>query len=461
MSTATTTHYAKCGDLSIAYQVVGEGPLDIVLVPGIVSHVEFFHELPGYAHFIAHLASFARVISFDKRGSGLSDRVADAPTYEQRIDDVRAVMQAAGSERAALFGISEGGPLSALFAATHPERVRALVAYGTFARLARAPDYPAGFERSAGEALLWGLLWPGTAMPDDPEERETKLRETWGTGVSLPLMAASRRDDPHAREMWGKAERLASSPGGFRALNEILWEIDVRAVLPSVRVPTLVLHPEGDIFPQAISRYFADHIPGARFEVLEGLDHYPWFDDTRRLASEVEEFLTGTRSEPEEADRVLATVLFTDIADSTKRMVEVGDQRWREILDEHNARVRRELARFRGRELDTAGDGFLASFDGPARAIRCAAAIRDAVGDLGLRTRAGLHTGECERLGERLTGIAVHTGARVAAQAEAGEILVSSTVKDLVAGSGLAFADRGVHRLKGVPGEWRLFAAEP
>jgi pimeloyl-ACP methyl ester carboxylesterase len=461
MSTATTTRYAKCGDLSIAYQVVGEGPFDVVLVPGIISHVEFFHELPGYSDFIAHLASFARVISFDKRGTGLSDRVADAPTYEQRMDDVRAVMQAAGSERAALFGISEGGALSALFAATHPERVRALVVYGTFARLSRAPDYPLGFEREAEEALFWALLWPGTAMPDDPEEREARLRETWGTGVSLPLMAASRRDDPRARELCGRAERLAATPTGFRALMEIIWEIDVRAVLPSVRVPTLVLHPEGDIFPQAISRYFADHSPGARFSALEGLDHYPWFDDTRRLASQVEEFLTGARSEPEEADRVLATVLFTDIVDSTARMVEVGDQRWRELLDEHNARVRGELSRFRGRELDTAGDGFLASFDGPARAIRCAAAIRDAVAGLGLRTRAGLHTGECERLGDRLTGIAVHTGARVAAQADAGEILVSSTVRDLVAGSGLGFADRGVHRLKGVPGEWRLFAAEP
>jgi pimeloyl-ACP methyl ester carboxylesterase len=453
------TRYAKCEDLSIAYQVVGEGPFDIVMVPGIISHVEFFYELPGYSHFIEHLASFARVITFDKRGSGLSDRVPDAPTYEQRMDDVRAVMQAAGSDRAAFFGISEGGPLSALFAATYPERVRALVAFATFARLSRALDYPMGVERDDTEALIWALLWPGTAMPDDPEQQEAKLRETWGTGATLPLMAASRRDDPRARELWGKAERLSASPGGFHALLEIIWEIDVRPVLPSVCVPTLVLHPTGDIFPQTISRYFADHIPGARFAVLEGVDHYPWFDDTHQLASEVEEFLTGARTEPE-ADRVLATVLFTDIVDSTARLAQVGDHRWREILDRHNDLVRRELARFRGRELDTAGDGFLASFDGPARAIRCAAAIRDAVEGLGLRIRAGLHTGECERLADRLTGIAVHTGSRVAAHAEAGEVLVSSTVKDLVAGSGLSFTDRGVHRLKGLPGEWSLFSAE-
>ncbi len=456
MGSAATTRYARCGDLSIAYQVEGDGPLDVVLVPGIISHVEFFHELPGYAQFVERLASFARVITFDKRGTGLSDRLADAPTYEQRMDDILAVMQAVGSERAAFFGISEGGPLSALLAASHPERVHALVVYGTFARLSPAPDYPHGFEPVGLDALFWGLAMPGVAMPDDPQERDDRFREAWGTGISLAMM--TRRDDPSTRELCGRAERLAASPGGFRALTEILWEIDVRAVLPSVRVPTLVIHPEGDRFPQAMSRYFADEIPGARFAVLDDYDHYPWFDDTGQLASEVEEFLTGVRSEPE-ADRVLATVLFTDIVDSTARAAELGDRGWRELLERHHGVVRRQLGRFHGQELDTAGDGFLASFDGPARAIRCAAAIRDALAGIGIPIRAGLHTGECERMGDRLAGIAVHTGARVAAAAGAGEILVSSTVRDLVAGSGLGFRERGVHALKGVPGEWRLFAA--
>jgi pimeloyl-ACP methyl ester carboxylesterase len=458
MGSGATTRYAKSGDLSIAYQVEGEGPIDVVLVPGIISHVEFFHELPGYARFIRGLASFARVISFDKRGTGLSDRVPDAPSYEQRMDDLLAVMDAAGSERAALFGISEGGPLGALFAASHPERAAALVALGTFARLTRIVDYPIGLEREVLQAALAALLWPGTTPPDEPEAFASRVRESWGTGFSLPLMAASRQNDPEALELWGRAERLAMSPGGFVALSEILWEIDVRAALPSVRVPTLVLHAAGDFFPPAISRYFADHIAGARFTELEDMDHYPWFGSTDRLVAEVEEFLTGARPEPE-ADRVLATVLFTDIVDSTARAAELGDRGWRDLLERHHAAVRRQLQHFSGREIDTAGDGFLASFDGPARAIRCAAAIRDALAGVGISIRAGLHTGECERMGEQLAGIAVHTGARVAALAGASEILVSSTVKDLVAGSGLAFDDRGVHALKGVPGEWRLFAA--
>jgi pimeloyl-ACP methyl ester carboxylesterase len=439
--------------------VEGDGPLDIVVVPGLISHVEFFHELPGYSQFIHRLSSFSRVITFDKRGTGLSDRVPDAPSYEQRMDDVLAVMDAAGSERTALFGISEGGPLGALFAASHPERATALIAFSTFARLFRAADYPPGFERHEYFAALWGLLSPETPMPSDSDAREAKLREVWGTGVTLPLMAASHTNDTRARELWAQAERLAMSPGGFLALSEIIANIDVRAVLPSVRVPTLVFHAKRDTFSPAISRYFADHIPGARFLELEGVDHYPWFDDTDRLSAEVEEFLTGTRPAPE-ADRVLATVLFTDIVDSTKRVAEVGDHRWREILASHHRLVRRELARFRGHEVDTTGDGFLATFDGPARAIRCAAAIRAAVEPLGIRIRAGLHTGECEVLGDRVAGIAVHVGARVAADAGPNEVLVSHTVKDLVAGSGLHFADRGVRPLKGVPGEWRLFAAE-
>ena len=436
----SSTRYAKSGDLSIAYQVAGDGPMDLVVVPGLVSHVEAFHELPGYSRFVERLGSFARVITFDKRGTGLSDRVADAPSYEQRMDDVLAVMDAAASKRAALFGISEGGPLGALFAATLPGRTTALITFGAFARVASAPDYPIGLEREVGDQM-------GTALAD-----------SWGTGASLGLFSASRAHDPQAQVLWAKMERLAASPGGIRSLMRILGEIDVRCVLPSVAVPTLVLHATGDLFPVEVSRYLAEHIPGARWVELKGVDHYPWFGCVDPLVAEIEEFLTGVRPQPD-ADRVLATLLFTDIVDSTARAAEMGDRHWRELLEKHHALVRRELQRFRGREIDTAGDGFLATFDGPARAVRCAAAIRDAIAGLGLAVRAGLHTGECELVGSSVAGIAVHLGARIAALAGAGEVLVSSTVKDLVAGSGLSFADRGVHVLKGVPGEWRIFAA--
>jgi class 3 adenylate cyclase/pimeloyl-ACP methyl ester carboxylesterase len=431
-----STRYAKSGDLSIAYQVAGEGPIDLVVVPGIVSHVEAFHELPGYSRFIERLASFARVITFDKRGTGLSDRIMDAPSYEQRMDDVWAVMDAAGSERAGLFGISEGGPLGALFAATFPGRTTALITFGAFARVSWAPDYPIGIEREAID----------------------QLADSWGTGASLGLFSASRAQDTDARSMWARVERLAASPGGIRSLLRILGEIDVRCVLPSVAVPTLVLHAEGDVFPLEISRYLAEHIPGARWVELKGVDHYPWFGSVDPVVAEIEEFLTGVRPQPE-VDRVLATLLFTDIVDSTTRAGEIGDRRWRELLERHHAVVRRELQRFRGREVKTTGDGFLATFDGPARAVRCAAAIRDAIAGIGLSIRAGLHTGECELIDRGVEGIAVHLAARVAALAGSGEVLVSSTVKDLVAGSGLSFVDRGVHVLKGIPGEWRLFAA--
>jgi len=435
-----SSRYAKSGDLSIAYQVAGDGPIDLIVVPGIVSHVEAFHELPGYSRFIERLASFARVITFDKRGTGLSDRVVDAPSYEQRMDDVLAVMNAAGSERAALFGISEGGPLGALFAATFPGRTTALITFGAFARVAWAPDYPIGIERKALDQMAG------------------EFEDSWGTGASLGLFSASRAHDTEAQSLWARMERLAVSPAGIRSLLRILGDIDVRCVLQSVAVPTLVLHAEGDVFPLEISRYVAEHIPGARWAELKGVDHYPWFGSVDPVVDEIEEFLTGVRPQPE-VDRVLATLLFTDIVDSTTRAAEMGDRRWRELLERHHAVVRRQLQRFRGREIDTAGDGFLATFDGPARAVRCAAAIRDAMAGIGLAIRAGLHTGECELIGSSVAGIAVHLAARVAAIAASGEVLVSSTVRDLVAGSGLSFVDRGVHVLKGVPGEWRLFAA--
>jgi pimeloyl-ACP methyl ester carboxylesterase len=436
-----TTRYAKSGDLSIAYQVAGNGPIDLVVVPGLVSHVEAFHELPGYSRLIERLSSFARVITFDKRGMGLSDRVAEAPSYEQRIEDILAVMDAAGSDRAALFGISEGGPLGAMFAATHPERATALMTFGAFARMYSAPDYPIGLDREAFDQMA------------------TALVESWGTGTSLGVFSASRALDKEDQALWARAERLSTSPGGMRSLLRLIGEVDVRCVLPSVAVPTLVFHAEGDFLPLEISRYLVDHIPGARWVELKGVDHYPWFGSVDQLVDEIEEFLTGVRPQPD-VDRILATLLFTDIVNSTARAAELGDRRWRQLLEKHHALVRGELGRFRGREVDKAGDGFLAIFDGPARAVRCAASIRDAVSNVGLAIRAGLHAGECELIGDDVAGIAVHLGARVAALAGPGEVLVSSTVKDLVAGSGLCFADRGTHVLKGVPGEWSLFAAE-
>jgi class 3 adenylate cyclase/alpha-beta hydrolase superfamily lysophospholipase len=435
------TSYAKIGELSIAYQLMGDGPLDLIVVPGLVSHVEAFHELPGYSRFIEGLTQFARVITFDKRGTGLSDRVADAPIYEQRMDDILAVMDAAGSERAALFGISEGGPLSAMFAASHPDRTRALVTLGAFARVLRAPDYSIGIDLESAARLFAGML------------------DSHGTGASLSRYSPSRGEDREAQALWAKVERLSASPGGFRSLAQHVAEVDVRCVLPAVKVPTLVLHAEHEFLPVEISKYFAQQIPGARWLELKGVDHYPWFGSVDLLVAEIAEFLTGVRHEPD-VDRILATLLFTDIVDSTARAAELGDRSWRELLEKHHALVRKQLERHRGREVDTAGDGFLAIFDGPARAVRCAAAIREAVAGVGLTIRAGLHSGECEQIGGRVAGIAVHLGARILALAGPGDVLVSTTVKDLVAGSGLCFADRGGHTLKGVPGEWHLFSAE-
>jgi class 3 adenylate cyclase len=348
-------------------------------------------------------------------------------------------MHATGSERAALFGISEGGPLGAVFAATYPRQTRALITFGSFARLTASGDYPIGFD------------------PQWSDQVDAPLVDFWGTGASLAIFSASHADDPKARRLWAKMERLSVSPGGLRSLLRILREIDVRSVLPSVAVPTLVFHAEGELHPVEMVRYLADHIPGARFRELSGVDHYPWFGSVEQMVAEIEEFLTGVRSEPE-ADRVLATVLFTDIVRSTERAAELGDRRWRELLDAHDATVRRELARARGREIKTTGDGFLAAFDGPARAIRCAVAMVQHSRSLGLEIRAGLHTGECEVRGDDLAGIALHIGARVAALAAPGEVLVTSTVRDLVAGSGLSFSERGSRSLKGVPGEWSILA---
>lgn len=436
------TRYAKSGDVHIAYQVTGDGPLDLVFVPGFVSHVELQWEDPRWAHFLTRLASFCCLIRFDKRGTGLSDRVAGIATLEERMDDARAVMDAVGSKRAALLGISEGGPMCALFAATYPVRTSALIMYGATARFAWAPDHP------------WGRT---------PEEFEARLKareETWGMAALLPIYAPSLANDDAYRKWWATYERSAASPGAAMAILRMNFEIDARSVLPAIRVPTLVLHRTGDqVVKVEQGRYMAERIPGAKYVELPGDDHVPSVGDSDAVLDEIEEFLTGVRRGPE-PNRVLATVLFTDIARSTERVAELGDRRWRELIARHHELVRQQLERYHGREIDTAGDGFLAAFDGPARAIRCAGAIGDAVRLLGVQIRAGLHTGECEVIGNKLSGIAVHIGARVAALAAPDEVLVSSTVKDLVAGSGLRFQDRGIHSLRGVPGEWRLFAVE-
>jgi class 3 adenylate cyclase len=438
------TRYAKSGDVHIAYQVAGDGPLHLVFVPGFVSHVEGSWQSPARAKFFRRLASFSRLILFDKRGTGLSDRTSQVFTLEQRMDDVRAVMDAVGCERAALFGISEGGPMSILFAATYPERTSALVMYGAYAKRAWAEDYPSGWRDEEWTALF------------------ANIEDHWGTprGLDLEIWAPSIAGDEHARAEMAAYLRAAASPGAVRAVMQMNREIDVRHVLPAVRVPTLVVHRTGDRnirIEQA--RYMAERIPGARLVELPGNDHMAWIGDSDALLDEVEEFLTGVRHGPE-PDRVLATVLFTDIVGATQRAAEVGDRSWRELLEAHHSAVRRELARFRGREIDTTGDGFLAAFDGPARAVRCASAIVDAVKSLGLAVRAGLHTGECEVIGDKLSGIAVHIGARVAALAAPDEVLVSSTVRDLVAGSGLSFRSRGTHTLRGVPAAWQLFAVD-
>jgi class 3 adenylate cyclase/pimeloyl-ACP methyl ester carboxylesterase len=431
------TRYAKSGDVHIAYQVVESGPTDLVLVPGFISHIEEWWEEPLSARFLERLASFSRLILFDKRGTGLSDREAGVPTLEQRMDDVRAVLAAAGSERAAVLGVSEGGAMSALFAATYPERTAALVLYGTFA-----------------EFCSW------VPTPEHLEHFLHAIDEGWGTGRSLPHFAPSVADDSRFRRWWARYERLGASPGAAMALMRMNSEIDVRHVLPAIRVPTLVLHRTGDVTVDVeAGRYQAAHIPGATYVELPGVDHLPFVGDAEAVLDEIEEFLTGARPVAE-PDRVLATVLFTDVVGSTELAARLGDRRWRDLLDAHHAAVRRQLARFRGREVKTVGDGFLATFDGPARAIRCADAIRASVRTLGLEVRAGLHTGEVELIGDDVGGIAIHVGARVAALAGPGEVLVSSTVKDLVAGSGLRFEDRGTHRLKGVPEGWRLFAVE-
>jgi class 3 adenylate cyclase len=438
VAVAPTTRYAHSGDVSVAYQVVGTGPIDLVFAPGFISHVELVWELPG-AQYYERLASFSRLVLFDKRGTGLSDPVRGPATLEERTDDLLAVMDAAESDRAAILGLSEGGSMAALFAAMHPERTASLVLYGAWPRVVRSPDFPFGVELEELEKLI-------------------ALTDRWGEGAGLSSWAPSIASVPGAREAWGRFQRAAASPGMVRSLFRLYRDLDIRDILPAIRAETLVLHRTGDrIVPVGCGRYLAEHIPGARFVELEGDDHLWVAGDTDALLDEVEEFVTGARHSPE-PNRILATILFTDIVGSTELAAAAGDRPWAALLEAHHAAVRRQLERFQGLEIDTTGDGFFVAFDGPARAIRCALAIRDAVRSLGLVIRAGLHTGECEKVDNKLTGIAVNIGARVGALAGAGEVLVSNTVVDLVAGSGLVFEDRGEYELKGVPGPRRLFA---
>jgi class 3 adenylate cyclase len=429
---APDTHYAKSEGVNIAYQVVGDGLVDLVYVPGWVSHVELAWELPELAESFERLASFSRLVLFDKRGTGMSDPVGatELPTLEQRMDDVRAVMDAVGSERAAIFGASEGGNMSMLFAATYPERTIALATFGCTAKRVWSPDYP----------------WAPT--PEARADAFADVERNWMTGMGWGDIAPNL--GPDALAELGRYYRRCASPGAALALMKMNTYVDVRDVLPAIQAPTVVMQRAADRDTDAEEgRYIAARIPGARYVEFPGADHSWWTQDRNAVIDEIEELVTGVRPAPE-PNRVLATILFTDIVSSTDRLRQVGDHAWAELLARHHAAVRRELERFRGREVDTAGDGFLATFDGPARAIRCAVAIRDAVRALGLELRAGLHTGECELLGDRVAGIAVHTGARVAALAGAGEVLVSATVRDLVSGSGLTFEDRGEHEMKGV-----------
>jgi len=444
--------YTRTTDgLNIAYQVVGEGPFDLVFVPQVISNVQIFWENPRWAAFMRELASFSRLLLFDRRGVGLSDRPSGVPALEQRMDDVRAVLDAVGSERAALFGTGPDGAMAVLFAATYPERVTALVLYAVPPRGRWAPDYSWGLREDEARKVV--------------EDAERHFAEPDYTAQLAQRMYPTLAADDHVIAWAVRATRLNSTPGALAALRQMNLEIDIRTVLPTIRVPTLVLHRTGDRYvPVDVSRFVAEQIPGALYHELDGIDHIPWVGDPDAVVVAVREFVERIwRERPWEEiepDRVLATVLFTDIVGSTERAMTLGNARWRELLHEHHSRVRGQIARFRGREIDTAGDGFFASFDGPARAIRCAGAVRDAVAELGIEIRAGLHAGECELIDGKVGGVVVHIGARVAAEAEPDEILVSGTVKDLVAGSGIQFEDRGLRTLKGV-GEWHLYAVSP
>jgi class 3 adenylate cyclase len=435
--------YARNGDVSLAYDVIGEGDRDVLVTFGWVGSFQTAWDNPAHARWVQRLAALGRVIMWDKRGTGLSERVPPdrLPTLEERMDDMRVVLDAAGSERAVVLGISEGAALGATFAATHPDRTTALIILGGFARMLRDDDYEFG------------------ATPEEAEVFNERVGSTWGDNAwLLKLWSPSVADDPVAQDMWNRMLVQGGTPMTGIAWLRMVQATDVRHVLPAIGVPTLVLHRADDrIVPIEHGRYLGRHIPGARYVELPGADHL-WWTEGDDILEEVESFVTGAPAVAAVADRVLATVMFTDIVNSTTRAAQVGDRRWRDIVEAHDRLVRGRLERYQGREIKTLGDGFLATFDGPGRAIRCAVDVRDAVRTLGLELRAGLHTGECEVSGADISGIAVNIGARVGARAEPGEVLVSQTVKDLVAGSGLGFEERGEHELKGVPGSWRLYS---
>ncbi len=434
------TRYVDSGGVNLAYQVFGEGPVDLVVVPGFVSNVDVQWTDPMVTRFNERLASFARVVMYDKAGTGLSDPVPAVPTLEQRMEDLLVVLDAAGAQRPVLLGISEGGPMSILFAATYPERLRGLILLGS---------------------MVCGLLDPDQ-NPCGPRWLQVTGLETavdhWGKGLSVNVFSPTIAGHPMAHRVVGVHERASASPAMARAAYEAILQIDVRDVLPAVRTPTLILHRVGDAVPVEGARYMAEHIVDAQLTELAGADHWWWVGDSDAILDSIEEFVTGSRP-ARASERMLATVLFTDIVGSTERATQLGDGAWRDLLERHNEITRQEIAAARGREVDSTGDGFLATFDGPARGVRCARAIIDAVKALGLDLRAGLHVGECEVVGDEIAGIAVHVGARVAGAAGAGEVLVSATVRDLVAGSGIAFEDAGEHELKGVTGRRRLYRA--
>jgi pimeloyl-ACP methyl ester carboxylesterase len=431
------TRYAMSGDVSIAYQVMGDGPINIIAIPGIISHVEFLHEMPGYTTFLQRLSKFARVITFDKRGQGLSDKMSGAPTLEERMDDIRAVLDSVGAERAALLGFSEGCALSAMFAASHPERVSHMILFGAFVRYADL--FPVG----------------------DPRAIIQEQIKYWGSGALMRDVMTSRASDPEAVAKFAKFERLSASPGTMKAVQLLNLQIDVGHILPTVRSPTLVLHRAADtLVPVERGRAFAAQIPGAKYIEYPGSDHAFWSGEVEALLGDIEEFITGYReAESTNLERILTTLLFTDIVDSTRRAAEMGDQNWRRLLDSHDQLARQMVERYRGNMIKNTGDGILATFDGPGRAVRCALAFSLAAKQLGLRLRSGLHTGEIEVRGRDIGGIAVHAAARVMAHSGPDEVLVSRVVADLVAGAGLKFDERGAYKFKGLPGKWDLFAA--
>jgi pimeloyl-ACP methyl ester carboxylesterase/class 3 adenylate cyclase len=439
--------YARNGDVAIGYAVVGDGPLDIAYLSSF-SNLEAIWENPAYSHFLRSLGSFARLIVVDRRGTGVSDRVSpdDLPPLEDLVDDLTAVLDSVGSERVVVFGVSDSGALSAMFASARPDRTAGLILHGATARGRQAPDYPWQWSEEEWREYL-ATIWTKWGTPEYARE-------------SLAQYNPSMADDETMLRWWGRFQRLSASPSAIYAMDKLMREMDVRQLLPAIGVPTLILHREGDVIEDVGSgRYLADQIADSEYIELPGGDHFPWAGDQETVVAHIKEFAERLQAEREETlDRVLATVMFTDIVDSTAQSATLGDRRWRELLDQHDGLIRARLARFRGREVDTAGDGFFALFDGPARAVRCATSICSSMRGLGFEVRAGLHTGEVQMSGDGVSGIAVAIGARVGALAGAGEVLVSSTVKDLVVGSGLDFDDRGVHTLKGVPDAWQLFA---